>query len=449
MIMTSGFSYIACIDPDESIYSWSAFLSASNSKKNSRDAISEILGFEYALLQFDLPTRLDFLIDNFNESVPELDVILREHTIAGFFWPFVSEYDRIRIRDSMMNRSSTRARQALLQSITRLNFHRYLRWCPDCVTDDLERIGRPTWKTKHLFPTYLVCTKHNNWLHVARKKFKRLVLPTDHEVLSISTPHEVQSSPHLQAAILISHVSDYIHSCDSIQHQLMKNAVLRKLYRLGVLLPDKSFNFENLIKWFKGSPVGSLCSAGISNPFTPLADGRWIRVLFWGYIPNSAIRWAVLWCAFDWKSPSDAIYELEQALNDIHHDHDGQQLMFVSGSECIRAPDRIWHAFEHAKTLNEATAVTGMTKSWIQYWLRNDNNLAIHWQQHLEGSQISKISKKLLLYISQNPEVSTVVLRRLFKSELVILRKKMPELYYQILSKADSSKLKKSQIRLI
>lgn len=447
--MTKGFSYLPCIDPDESIYSWCAFLSTSNSKKSGPTAIAEILGFEYALVQFDLPTRLDYLIDKFQDAVPELDVILRDHTIAGFFWPFISEYDRNRIRDSLMNRSTTRARQALLQSITRLNFHRYLRWCPDCLSEDLDRIGRATWKTKHLYPTYLVCTKHKTWLHVARKKFKRLVLPNDPEVLCISTPIADASSKHLEAAVLISRVSDFIQTCQSADHLLLKNAVLRKLYRLGVLLPNKCFTFENLIRWFQSSAIGALCAADVSNPFTPLADGKWIRVLFWGSIPNSAIRWAVLWCAFDWKSPSDAVYELEQALKDVHHDHAGQQLMFVSGSECIRAPDRIWQALEHAKTLYEAAAIVGMTKSWVQYWLRNDNDLAIHWQKHLVDTQVCTISEKVHLYMSQNPDVTTWELRDQFRSELAMLKKHWPERYHHFISMARSHNLKNTQIRLM
>jgi hypothetical protein len=39
-----------------------------------------------------------------------------------------------------------------------------LRWCPDCVRQDIEDVGEPIWHVAHQLPGVLVCTRHKTWL---------------------------------------------------------------------------------------------------------------------------------------------------------------------------------------------------------------------------------------------------------------------------------------------
>jgi hypothetical protein len=283
---------------------------------------------------------------------------------------------------------------------------------------------------------------------VAQKRFKRLVLPLDMEIKQVSEFQACNDSPHLSTALLISSVTEFVQSCESIDANLIRNATLRKLYGLGVLLPNSLFAFENILNWFKTSKVGEFCSAGICNPFTALADGKWIRVLLWKNGMSNAIRWTVLWCSFDWKSSSDAIFTLQQALQDLQHDHLGQQLMFTSNEDHARAPEKIWKALEDAKTLYQAVEMLGMPKSWLQYWLQKDRDLVKHWQDHIDRAQVSEISTRIHSFLSNNPDVSSSKLRELFQSDLVILRRKAPDLH-QIYNSVAQSRNKNTQIRLV
>jgi|SRR5260221_1387847 len=157
-------SYFPTPLEDELLYSVLARYACDRSFKTSHAQRSILLGRPSLFITYDLPRRINYLTSILPPGC--------SHTADGFInlntmFPFYSA--------SLAPERVIAARQSMREEITR-STHRtwikqfsserisFLRYCPICFQEDVERHGFAFWHRSHHFPALDICTIHQVWL---------------------------------------------------------------------------------------------------------------------------------------------------------------------------------------------------------------------------------------------------------------------------------------------
>lgn len=134
----------------------------------SSEKINEYLfGWHKAEIVVDLPEQLGYL-----SSVLPLrrnltaDYIMKNHTLYNYYAAFADDGERSELSDWMIS-SRRKVRSAKVRRMSAVGVVDHLRFCPDCVSEMIEKYGEAYWKREHQLPTVRVCVVHNKFLSVS------------------------------------------------------------------------------------------------------------------------------------------------------------------------------------------------------------------------------------------------------------------------------------------
>ena len=147
--------------PGETVYSWCAFHHALSLNLSARKTSLSLFGNTHSMRQHDLPAALARLPLLRGATSLELIRILREHTVGGFYWPFLDENRKAQLIPQILGESAPHWRRNLCASSRSRPHEHPLRWCGQCALDDEKRYGRAYWHVEHQFPASYTCTRHD------------------------------------------------------------------------------------------------------------------------------------------------------------------------------------------------------------------------------------------------------------------------------------------------
>ena len=380
--------FLPTLQPGETIYGWCSTVSRMAHFSGEKSSARVLLGAAHAGRQHDIPAHLGHLLEQFSACLPSGADCLRHHTIAGYYLPFVSPIRRERLVESLLEGNSMFARRGVLQWSRTLSASTRLRYCLQCVDADVQKIGRPLWRTVHQFPTTTSCDLHNVPLIEVIQHRKGWSLPGEER-------GEALNFGATDAAFTLSMIGSVLPLIDFAEGTSIRAEAVLRLRDLGVVVSDRGVSHSLLANWFRSSGTGRLCAAATNNPLSVLADGSWIPTLLWRKQSMSAIRWAVFWSALGWSSGLSAATSLMAAALGARTDIQGQHLMFGLAPSSRTAPAAVWAAFERADSYEAAMKILGVSRGRLVRWLEDDPELRKCWRGRLRDKYLNPTLAKL------------------------------------------------------
>ncbi|MDP2452089.1 MAG: TniQ family protein [Polaromonas sp.] len=422
----SGY-YLPILQPWETVYGWCSTVSKMASHTNDRVSAGLLLGAAHANRQHDIPSRLGYLLSQLPGSLPSANDCLREHTLAGYYMPFIQDGRRTELVQSLLISDSQFSRRGLLQWSRTLRVKTPLKYCVECVASDLHKIGRPLWITAHQFPTTRVCLVHRTLLLEVVSHRNSWTLPGDEEGTADSW-HQ-----NIDFAVVLASIGGELPSISTISGPGIRAEAIQRLKDLGVIISGKGVSHQMLEKWFQSTEAGRFCAAAPGPPFSLLARGEWIPSLLWRRHSMSAIRWVIFWSALSWTRAASAAKAFTAASRGSATDIQGQHLLFGSASDYLPAPSIVYAAFDEANSYQEAMKMLGASRGRLVRWLEDDPSLRKRWRSRLRDQRLEPVIDRLRNRIKAEPLVSRDKFVRQNSSDFKWLKDHFPDTHYELL----------------
>lgn len=240
-----------------------------------------------------------------------------------------------------------------------------LMWCPDCVADDLDAIGIPSWHLPHQLPGSLVCLKHGGLLRREPNRCARWNLPP----FDASGPSRRMNDhgPAQEAPRRLSLLAASLAGAPPLDRETMRIALVKSLRDQRVIASSRALSAEVLQRWFERTAIGTLSKtfAGLY----PLAGGEWIHPLLRSRRAAHPLKWLVLWSAAFADQPAEAACRLMHSPSLLlAFDDDGQRLLWPELDPCV--DQHVRHSVSSAATIREAAEGLGVSATAIRRYLR-------------------------------------------------------------------------------
>lgn len=103
----------------------------------------------------DLPNRVETLVRQTSlRHYYQPDDLISKHTLFPFYSAFMPKSTRQALQVKMVGDSGQQVYHGMVFKV------KTLRFCPECMKEDIELFGEPFWHRKHRVPGVTVCSKH-------------------------------------------------------------------------------------------------------------------------------------------------------------------------------------------------------------------------------------------------------------------------------------------------
>lgn len=153
--------------PDELLYSLINRYHVRSGNLSLKQTLLELLGYiPQQLFNLALPTNLEYLVKHLPvASTHHLDNLIQQHTLYPFYKSFLTDSEAWLLKDRMRKKLGNSifaiAKIPLLHSEHSRHF---LRFCPTCLKQDIEKYGEAYWHRLHQIPGVFICTIHHTIL---------------------------------------------------------------------------------------------------------------------------------------------------------------------------------------------------------------------------------------------------------------------------------------------
>lgn len=146
--------------PGETLYSWCAHYHRLIGETNPRTTSRHLFGHPTAGLRPELPFHLSNFQENTQQHLGNLNELLRQRTVFGFYAPFLPPGAIAEIVAHLAGSNSVAARARLGISKDGQGSRAPLRFCPECVKEQLTTYPISWWQIEHLWPSVCICRRH-------------------------------------------------------------------------------------------------------------------------------------------------------------------------------------------------------------------------------------------------------------------------------------------------
>ncbi|MFD1412240.1 MULTISPECIES: TnsD family transposase [Oceanobacillus] len=159
-------AYFPTLYEDELLYSWFARYHVHSANVSPKQTMKELFGTTSAVAVPDLPTQLKQVYDRIRHfDIQSLDNLILNHTLFRYYTAFQPESVREKVYQAMVEgnqpgaiHTMTGIAASVVQEWT------FLRFCPTCLQEDMQKKGEPYWHVSHQFPGVFTCLKHGDYL---------------------------------------------------------------------------------------------------------------------------------------------------------------------------------------------------------------------------------------------------------------------------------------------
>lgn len=152
--------------PDELLYSVIARYHIRSGNTNAKATLNDLFNSTTVTSVVELPSNIDRLISNLPVAEAfNVEELIYKHTMFPYYTAFITEDRAKRIYGYMLsdNGSKIYAELGLSNSYIKLNI--FIRFCPECVQEDLKLYGETYWHRIHQVAGLNFCIKHKNPLY--------------------------------------------------------------------------------------------------------------------------------------------------------------------------------------------------------------------------------------------------------------------------------------------
>lgn len=249
---------------DESVYSWCARFHRLNGCYESRSTSRILFGHPKAGLRHDIPGHMGAFQLRTQNALGDSRELLRKRTLFCFYFPFLS----VDVEDELLNRlisgDNTVVRKQLGLERTGLAQVAPLKYCPECVAQQVRMHGVAWWKTSQQLPTVFLCQTHGEWLGESVANQYRgvfLEFQTPLACLQREAPERHDLSPSDRAQLVsLANWGDHLQksACPRFSEASLRHCYLLMAKLRGWLSFDGSVRMQRVRDEFVGQYGGIL-----------------------------------------------------------------------------------------------------------------------------------------------------------------------------------------------
>lgn len=156
--------------PDELIYSAIARFGVHFGITSPKQLLDEIFGDRKVVATIDLPNRLTLILGHLQDSKRDngcnfdIDTLIYKHTLFPLYAPFVPEDRLIKCRTWLEANSKGAIHLALGIAASRIKVTNFLRYCPQCIQEQISNHGESYWRRIWHITGVDYCLKHGSLL---------------------------------------------------------------------------------------------------------------------------------------------------------------------------------------------------------------------------------------------------------------------------------------------
>ena len=217
---------------DETLYSWCARFHRLNGGYESRATSRVLFGHPTAGLWHDIPGHMGNFQLKTRGALGESRELLLKRTLFGFHSPFLPVELEDQLLQQLLTGGSTNVRKQLGLSRYGSPAFNALKFCPDCVRQQIQERGFAWWQTSQQLPTSLICRTHGEWLCRCAERQVRGIFPDFQSLLEsrqgIASEHPVLSSADLEQ---LSRLSNWGVALKEVNGLKFTDETLRHCYQ--------------------------------------------------------------------------------------------------------------------------------------------------------------------------------------------------------------------------
>lgn len=156
---------------DELLYSALARYHKRSGNINKQDTLRDIYSSVDIAASVFLPSNIRRIVENMPPNCPYTEeYIINNHTL----YPFYTAFSELKVSEELFNlmvgekKGNTYAKIGAIGGT--LKFNEYLKFCPECLKEDIEKHGETYWHRVHQVPGVLICPNHKVLLKNSRVK---------------------------------------------------------------------------------------------------------------------------------------------------------------------------------------------------------------------------------------------------------------------------------------
>jgi len=204
--------------PDELLYSIIGRYKKWSGEPNHRNMLQHIFGNRHISASVDLPSKIGGLIERLpiTSQITEEQLIM-EHTLFPFYSAFLPPDQAEAVYKSMVDGFGNEVYSRLGVMGSSVRRHKWIRYCRECLSRDIEIYGERYWHRMHQIPGLDVCVEHgihlsNSEIHLhGENKYKFIASDEWNSPLNC-VAKETQSSDIVKYQQLSKNVKMLLHN---------------------------------------------------------------------------------------------------------------------------------------------------------------------------------------------------------------------------------------------
>ncbi|WP_462389797.1 TniQ family protein [Acidovorax sp. Q11] len=354
--MATALAYLPSWRGDETLYSWAAGFHAVLGNGSARDTGALLFDAEHACREHDAPSNLHRFVELTNGSLGDVHTLLRTRCPLSLYFPFLSKERRKLMHDKVLGSGIANWRVHFGMPASSLGAANTLRFCDDCVREDLATWGLPRWRLPHQLVGSWMCTQHHRMLRGVQAMSSKWAIPTDR--CSTAQP-QAPGDLCAESIYRLAQFVECVRHARALDIDAIRQATLTGLRERGIARWTHPLDRELLARWFVGTPLASwLKIQGDSR--NALASGNWIYGLLRNRRENHPIKWMLLWCSLFSEQEGAALAQrFLQPHTTPWWEPNGQGCLWEACGSSV--PVDIQQLIEHSDTLETAAHSLGVS----------------------------------------------------------------------------------------
>ena len=235
--------FFPTIYEDELLYSAIARYHVRSGNTSCRQTLEDIFNKKNIILSIYLPSNIRNIINNMPEySTYTEKELIYNNTLYPFFTAFMNQESANETYKMMLQNKNMNI-HAKCGITARGNIREFLRFCPDCIDEDIKKYGETYWHRTHQIPEYIICSKHKTVLQDS--------------TVEISRYNKYELVPaNLDNCYIQDNQRQYTDKTIDMLNRLSIN--IEKLIQLNLTHREGSWFYENYVNRLKSLNLSSI-----------------------------------------------------------------------------------------------------------------------------------------------------------------------------------------------
>ena len=267
--------------PDEILYSVFARYHEKSPNFNGSETARDLFNVKRIVCSLEFPTLLANLVHNMPLNSPfDVDRLIFEHTLFPYYTVFLSLENRGIIRRYMLH-GDVEIYNKITGIINPLAENKFLRFCPKCNKEDMERYGELYWHRVHQIRGIYICPHHkipiyNSSVSFEDNKYKYIAATERNCVVETEVVYEPKTYEKL---LIIAEDMNWILNNPEIKTNI-KEQYLNQLKILEYATVNGGLRQKNLITDFE-TFWGSEILQMTHNTIRKTNNSNWLLKMGW------------------------------------------------------------------------------------------------------------------------------------------------------------------------